>query len=118
MSRSFSPVRIQDDRLFRAQMDEFASWFTYINYLSAARAFPIFGARAVSFDGLGGLEMVNQGRMRMTRFQKRVIDGLFAIVAFLVFLPVFVVAPALVKLTSRGTVRIFSSVKPGVTGLW
>ena len=94
----------QDDRLFRAQMDEFASWFTYIDYLPAARAFPIFGARAVSFDGLGGLEMVNQGRMRMTRFQKRVIDGLFAIVAFMVFLPVFVVAPIVVKLTSRGPV--------------
>ena len=94
----------QDDRLFRAQMDEFASWFTYIDYLPAARAFPIFGARAVSFDGLGGLEMVNQGRMRMTRFNKRVMDGIFAIVAFIVFLPVFIVVPVLVRLTGRGPV--------------
>lgn len=94
----------QDDRLFRAQMDEFATWFTYINYLPASRSFPIFGARAVSFDGLGGLEMVNQGRMRMTRFNKRVMDGVFAIVAFMAFLPVFIVVPALVKLTSRGPV--------------
>jgi undecaprenyl-phosphate galactose phosphotransferase len=94
----------QDDRLFRAQMDEFATWFTYIDYLPASRSFPIFGARVVSFDGLGGLEMVNQGRMRMTRFQKRVIDGLFALLAFLVFLPVFVVVPVVVKLTSRGPV--------------
>ena len=94
----------QDDRLFRAQMDEFASWFTYVDYLPASRAFPIFGARAVSFDGLGGLEMVNQGRMRMTRLQKRIMDGLFALVAFLVFLPVFVVVPVVVKLTSRGPV--------------
>jgi len=94
----------QDDRLFRAQMDEFATWFTYIDYLPASRSFPIFGARAVSFDGLGGLEMVNQGRMRMTRFQKRVMDGIFAIVAFMVFLPVFVVVPIVVGLTSRGPV--------------
>ena len=94
----------QDDRLFRAQMDEFATWFTYIDYLPASRAFPIFGARAVSFDGLGGLEMVNQGRMRMTRFNKRVMDGLFALIAFFVFLPVFVVVPVVVKLTSRGSV--------------
>ena len=94
----------QDDRLFRAQMDEFATWFTYIDYLPASRSFPIFGARAVSFDGLGGLEMVNQGRMRMTRFNKRVMDGVFALLAFFVFLPVFVVVPALVKFTSRGPV--------------
>jgi len=94
----------QDDRLFRAQMDEFATWFTYVDYLPASRAFPIFGARAVSFNGLGGLEMVNQGLMRMTRFGKRVMDGVFALVAFFVFLPVFVVVPPLVKLTSSGPV--------------
>ena len=94
----------QDDRLFRAQMDEFATWFTYIDYLPASRSFPIFGARAVSFDGLGGLEMVNQGRMRMTRLQKRVTDGFFSFLAFAVFLPVFVVVPVLIKLTSRGPV--------------
>ena len=97
-------VACQDDRLFRAQMDEFSSWFTYIIYLPAARAFPIFGARAVSFDGIGGLEMVNQGRMRVKRFQKRVIDGLLALIAFVVFLPAFVVIPILIKLTSRGPV--------------
>jgi len=97
-------VACQDDRLFRAQMDEFSTWFTYVIYLPAARSFPIFGARAVSFDGIGGLEMVNQGRMRVKRFQKRVVDGLLAVVAFLVFLPAFVVIPVLIKLTSRGPV--------------
>ncbi len=97
-------VACQDDRLFRAQMDEFATWFTYIDYLPTARAFPVFGARAVSFDGIGGLEMVNQGRMKVKRFQKRTMDALFAFVAFLVFLPAFVLIPALIKLTSRGPV--------------
>ena len=97
-------VACQDDRLFRMQMDEFATWFTYIDYLPAGRAFPIFGARAVSFGGIGGLEMVNQGRMKVKRFQKRVMDGLFAVVAFVVLSPAFVVIPLLIKLTSRGPV--------------
>lgn len=95
-------VACHDNRLFRAQMNEFANWFTYIAYLPAARAFPIFGARAVSFDGIGGLEMVNQGRMKVKRFQKRVMDGALALVAFMVFLPAFVLMPVLIRLTSRG----------------
>ncbi len=94
----------QDDRMFRAQMDEFAAWFTYIAYLPAAREFPIFGARAVSFDGLGGLEMVNQGRMKIKRVQKRIMDDLLAFLAFMVLLPAFIVIPVLIKFTSRGPV--------------
>lgn len=97
-------VACQEDRLFRAQMDEFATWFTYVVYLPAVRSFPIFGARAVSFDGIGGLEMVNQGRMKAKRFQKRVMDGALALVAFVVFLPAFIAIPVLIKLTSRGPV--------------
>ena len=94
----------QDERLFRAQMGEFAAWFTYVDYLPTARAFPIFGARAVSFGGIGGLEMINQGRMRVKRFQKRVMDGILAALAFAAFIPAFVVIPLLIKLTSRGPV--------------
>ncbi|MBR1920590.1 MAG: exopolysaccharide biosynthesis polyprenyl glycosylphosphotransferase [Kiritimatiellae bacterium] len=97
-------IACQDERQFRAQMDEFASWFTYIDYLPTAQAFPVFGARAVSFDGLGGLEMVNQGRMRAKRAQKRVVDTLLAVVACVFALPLFLVIPVLVKLTSRGSV--------------
>ena len=97
-------VACQDDRLFRMQMDEFATWFTYIDYLPAGRAFPIFGARAVSFGGIGGLEMVNQGRMKVKRFQKRVMDGLLAFIAFVILSPAFVIIPLLIKLTSRGPV--------------
>ena len=97
-------IACQDDRQFRAQMDEFAGWFTYIDYLPSAHAFPVFGSRAVSFDGLGGLEMMNQGRMRAKRAQKRLIDTLLALVAFVFALPFFLVIPVLVKLTSRGPV--------------
>ena len=94
----------QDDRLFRAQMDEFAAWFTYIDYLPAAKAFPIFGARAVSFGGLGGLEMVNQGRMRVLRWEKHIIDFVLAAIGFAFALPLFAVIPILIKLTSKGPV--------------
>lgn len=94
----------QDERLFRQQMGEFTKWFTYIEFLPTADAFPIFGARAVSFDGIGGLEMINQGRMRVKRFQKRVLDMFLAAVVFVLILPAFVLLPLLIKLTSRGPV--------------
>ena len=38
------------------------------------------------------------------RFQKRVMDSVLATVAFLAFLPAFVLIPILIKLTSRGPV--------------
>ena len=91
----------QDARLFREQMDEFAGWFTYIEYMPTARSFPIFGARGISLDGIGGLEMVNQGRMKAKRVLKRVLDMALAGVAFVFLAPCFVIIPALIKLTSR-----------------
>ena len=94
----------QDERLFRAQMEDFAAWFTYIDYMPTAHAFPIFGARAVSFDGIGGLEMVNQGRMKVKRVQKLIVDGMFSFVAFVALSPLFVAIPLLIKMTSRGPV--------------
>ena len=94
----------QDERLIRQQMGEFTKWFTYIEYLPTAQSFPIYGSKAVSFDGVGGLEMVNQGRMRAKRFQKRLTDTLLAFFGFACVLPFFVVIPVLVKLTSRGPV--------------
>ena len=95
-------IACQDDRLFRRQMEEFASWFTFIEYMPTARTFPVFGSRAVIFDGLGGLEMVNQARMKAKRFQKRVLDTSLAALAFVGLSPFFVVLPILIRLTSRG----------------
>ena len=94
----------QDERLFGCQMEEFTSWFTYIEYLPTASVFPVFGAKAVTFDGIGGLEMVNQGRKKLFRAQKRVLDTLMAIFAFILVSPLFIVIPILVKLTSDGCV--------------
>ena len=92
----------QDERLFRLQMRDFAAWFTYVEYLPTAGVFPVFGAKAVSFGGLGGLEMVNQARKRLLRLQKRVMDNALAVCAFAVALPLFVVVPVLIRLTSKG----------------
>ncbi len=94
----------QDERLFRCQMKEFSAWFTYIEFLPTANAFPVFGSKAVTFDGLGGLEMVNQARKRVLRFQKRTLDWILAVLAFILSFPFFIILPILVKLTSRGPV--------------
>ncbi len=97
-------VACQDERVFRAQIEEFTRWFTFIEYMPTAEAFPVFGAQPVVFNGVGGLEMVNQRRMRMMRFGKSVLDFTLSVVAFMCFLPLFVVIPVLIKLTSRGPV--------------
>ena len=107
----------QDERFFRAQLDECTKWFTYIEYLPTLRTFPIFGAKAISFDGVCGLEMVNQGRMRAKRLQKRITDTVLAMFGFLCASPFFLVIPVLIKLTSRGPVfyrqeRLGSDGKP------
>ena len=94
----------QDERLFRCQMKEFSACFTYIEFLPTANAFPVFGARAVTFDGLGGLEMVNQARKRVLQFQKWALDLILGLMAFVLAIPFFVVIPLLIKLTSRGPV--------------
>lgn len=94
----------QDDRFFRVQMDEFTGWFTYIEYLPTTRTFPVFGSRAVVFDGVGGLEMMNQSRMKVKLLQKRLLDLMLATLAFLCFSPLFILLPLLIKCTSRGPV--------------
>lgn len=97
-------VACQDERVFRAQIEDFTSWFAYIEYMPTAEAFPVFGSQPVSFDGVGGLEMVNQRRMRAMRIEKSVFDFALSLAAFVCFLPLFAVIPPLIVLTSRGPV--------------
>lgn len=97
-------VACQDDRVFRAQIEAFTSWFTFIEYMPTAAAFPVFGAQPVAFDGVGGLEMVNQRRMKAMRLGKSTLDFLLSLVAFTCFLPLFALVPLLIKLTSKGPV--------------
>lgn len=93
-----------DSRVFRLLLDDFSGWFNYIEYLPTIDAFPVFGARAVSFGGIGGVEMVNHARMKVKRFQKRLLDTVLSGLIFVVSVPLFMVIPVLVKLTSRGPV--------------
>lgn len=97
-------VTCQDLRLFQCRMDAYARWFTHVEYLPTARTFPVLGARAVTFDGLGGLEMVSQRQMRALRVQKWMLDKGIALLLFLSLIPFFVVIAVLIKLTSRGPV--------------
>ena len=75
-----------------------------MDFIPTVRAFPVFGARAVCFDGIGGLEMVNQRRMRAQRVQKWLLDRALSVVALAFALPLSVLIAAAIKLTSRGPV--------------
>lgn len=97
-------VACQDPRLFKCQMSELVKWFSHIEYMPTGDAFPTFGAQPVSFEGLGGLEMVNQRCMRVLRSEKWILDKMLAIIAFICLSPFFVLIPILIKLTSRGPV--------------
>lgn len=94
----------RDDRFFRAQLPDFTRQFAFVEYLPTPLAFPVAGARAVSVGTLGGLEMVNQGRMKALAWEKSVVDCALSLAIFAVTLPLFVVVPVLIKLTSRGPV--------------
>ena len=97
-------VVCQDFRLFRAQADELSKWYLHVEYIPMSGAFPVFGSRVISFGGVGGVEMVNQGRMKSLRMEKWLLDKSFAVFAMLVFSPVFLVLAVLIKLTSHGPV--------------
>ena len=94
----------QDERLFRVQLRDFAAWFNYVEYLPRLEVFPVFGSHAVSIDGIGGLEMKNQGRMKALVLEKRLVDFALALVGFALTLPLFAVIPLLIKLDSKGPV--------------
>lgn len=94
----------KDDRYFRAQMPEFVHQFSFIEYLPTSASFPIADARVLDVGGLGGLELVNQQRLKLLRVEKRLLDLSFSILILLFSLPIFIIVPLLIKLTSRGPV--------------
>ena len=67
-------------------------------------ALPLGGARPISVDGRGGIEFASQRRMRLLRSEKWLLDKSLALFVFICSLPVFVLIPVLIKLTSRGPV--------------
>ena len=94
----------QDERLFRAQLRDFASWFNYIEYLPRTEIFPVFGSHSVSIGQIGGLEMMNQLRMKALRWEKNLVDGIASVFVLLFASPVMAVIAVLIKLTSPGPV--------------
>ena len=62
------------------------------------------GSHAVALDGFGGLEMMNQGRMRALQWEKRLLDYVLATLILIVALPLFLLIPLVIKVTSRGPV--------------
>ena len=97
-------VVCMDVRLLKDELPELAKRFTHIEFVPEGAEFPVFGARSILFDGIGGIEMTNQRRMRALRLEKWFLDKILSGVAFVALLPFFVLVPLLVKLTSRGPV--------------
>jgi len=97
-------VSCLDPRLLRCQMSGLVRSFTHIEYMPSGSSFPVSGGQIVSFDGVGGVEMVNQRHFRVLRVEKLVLDKALALAAFVLLSPFFAVVPLLVKLTSRGPV--------------
>lgn len=107
VSRRLSVRRLvvcEDQRVLRTQLAAYATHFSHVDYFPEASAFPISGARPLSVDGLGGIEMVNQLQMPVVRFQKALLDWVLSIFTLVLLTPFFVVIPLLIKLTSRGPV--------------
>lgn len=93
-----------DVRRLKDELPVLDKRFTHIEFVPEGAEFPVFGAHAVAFDGIGAIEMTNQRRMRALRFEKWLLDKLLSFVAFVLLSPFFVVVPLLIKLTSRGPV--------------
>ena len=95
-------VACEDERIFRSQLSEYTKFFTHIEYLPSATVFPIFGSQTISLDGMGGVEMVNQGRMPLLRVEKWILDRTLSLLAFVLLSPLFVVISLAVRMTSPG----------------
>lgn len=97
-------ITCQDTRLVREEMVDLVKWFQQIVYMPEREVFPILGSRPVNIGGMGGLEMVNQRRIRGYMLEKRFIDTILAIGIAVLSLPFFIIVPILIKLTSKGPV--------------
>ena len=97
-------VTCQDARLFRCKIADLAAVFAYMEYMPGGSSFPVNDGHTVMFDGIGGLEMVNQRHFRVLRVEKWILDKVLSVIAFVCLLPFFVVVPILIKLTSCGPV--------------
>ena len=89
---------------FRAHYPEYAQRHSHIEYIPPSGALPLAGTRPTLVDGRGGIEFSSQRRMRLLRSEKWLLDKSLALLVFIGSLPLFVMIPVLIKLTSRGPV--------------
>lgn len=97
-------VICKEPAAFSDELRTLSQRFTHIEFIPEGTVFPTFGTRPVSFDGICGLELVNQRRLRVLRHEKWVFDKVLSMFAFVFLSPFFIVVPLLIKLTSRGPV--------------
>lgn len=97
-------LTLQDPRLVKEEMVDFVQWFRYVIYLPERSIFPILGSRPVNIRAIGGLEMVNQRQIHGLMIEKRLVDSILALLIGIFALPLFLVMPILIKLTSKGPV--------------
>ena len=93
-----------DPRILKCRMEDLQSRYTYIEYLPLMGTYPVAGSHLFLFGGLGGVEFVNQRRMRILKVEKWLMDKTLAVLTFVLVSPLFVIIPILIRLTSRGPV--------------
>lgn len=93
-----------DPRILKCRMGELLKGYTHIEYLPLDGSYPVSGSHLFTFGGLGGIEFVNQRRMRLLKVEKWLLDKALAVIAFVLLSPLFVLLPLLIKFTSRGPV--------------
>lgn len=97
-------VVCEDERLLKEQLVDFTGHFQHIDYFPTEKSFPVIGSRLIAVGGLGGIEFVNQARMRILAWEKTAVDMTLAVIAMVLLSPFFILIPLLIKLTSRGPV--------------
>ena len=93
-----------DPRILKCKMGDLLRDYTYLEYLPSNGTYPVAGSHLFSFGGMGGVEFVNQKRMRLLKVEKWLMDKTFALLTFVLVSPLFMLIPILIKLTSKGPV--------------
>lgn len=97
-------ITCQDSRLLHEEMIDFVSWFQQIVAFPVRDIFPAADARMVLAGDRGGVEMVNQRKLKGLYLEKRLVDAFFSALIAVGALPLMLIVPILIKLTSRGPI--------------
>ena len=89
---------------FREHYPDYMRRYAHVACLPSSGSLPVADARPILIDGIGGIEFLNQRRMSVLRSEKWLLDKFLATLVFVLSLPIFVIVPILIKLTSRGPV--------------